>query len=114
MDLHTDGLDYAPPEEADGVDTDDSEGEKDLEIEEKRQYFRWDFRLEYFLIFRTSQEELDEETAALHREAEMSVDELRKMYANVTEYTQSKVCMFHFYVLFVMHVPSYLTDCRMK
>ena len=34
---------------------------------------------------RTTQEELDEETAALQREAEMSVEDLKKLYSKIQQ-----------------------------
>ena len=37
------------------------------------------------LCSRTTQEELDEETAALQREAEMSVEDLKKLYSKIEQ-----------------------------
>ena len=42
---------------------------------------------------RTTQEELDEETAALQREAEMSVEDLKKLYSKIEQQVSCRMCL---------------------
>ena len=100
--------DYVPSES-------ESDNDEDFMAEENRKccskylyfvLFTNFHKLSYFWAYRNSltKEEIEQECEALHREAEMDVEQLRKMYSGQIEPEQNDKTEVGFF--FKYHIPS--------